>query len=264
MEEERKVGRIKIDEGKFNAVKGALRNGLSREYIINTFGISSGSVYNIKSSETYDDYLKRTRWALQGEHKSKAKKTIDEFKFEQVKSYAASGKPVKHILALCDISNSVYYRIKQCETYEEYQEKFQGAHRVDREADGTQKPKIDENKFALIKSLKENGVEVTKIEELLDISNTTIYDVIKLNTYEEYRELIKKRAEEAKAKREAERKEVEAIKAEVESHKEIKPDSTESYLQQIVDLLKEINDKLGKEEQPEPEKKRGWFSKAPF
>lgn len=32
----------------------------------------------------------------------------------------------------------------------------------------------------------------------------------------------------------------------------------------IVDLLKEINDKLGKEEQPEPEKKRGWFSKAPF
>ena len=264
MKEERKVGKIKVDEGKFNAVKGALRNGLDREYIIATFGISSGSVYNIKSSETYDDYLKKTRYALQGEHKSKAKKLVDKFVFEQVKSLAASDKPVKYILALCDISQSVYYRIKQCETYEEYQEKFQGAHRVDREPDGTQKLKIDESKFALIKSLKENGVEVSKIEELLDISNTTIYDVIKLNTYEEYRELLKKRAEEAKAKREAERKEVEAIKAEAESHKETKPDFTESYLQQIVDLLKEINDKLGKEEQPEPEKKRGWFSKAPF
>lgn len=30
MEEERKVGKIKIDEEKFNAVKGALRNGLGR------------------------------------------------------------------------------------------------------------------------------------------------------------------------------------------------------------------------------------------
>lgn len=264
MEEEKKVGRIKIDEGKFNAVKGALRNGLDREYIINTFGISSGSVYNIKNSETYEDYIKKTKWSYQVEHRSKAKKTIDEFKFEQVKSLAASGKSVKHILALCDISQSVYYRIKQCETYEEYQKKFQGSHYANKDEDGTQMGKIDESKFALIKSLRENGVEVTKIEELLNMSHTTIYDVIKLNTYEEYRELIKKRAEEAKAKREAERKEVEALKAEAESHKELKPDFTESYLQQIVDLLKEINDKLGKEEQPEPEKKRGWFSKAPF
>ena len=267
MEEERKVGKIKVDEGKFNAVKGALRNGLDREYIMSSFGISSGTIYNIKQSETYDDYLKKTRYALQGEHKSKAKKPIDEFKFEQVKSLAASEKPVKHILALCDISQSVYYRIKQCETYEEYREKFQGAHCVDREENGTQKAKIDKNKFVLIKSLRENGVEVTKIEELLELSNTTIYDVLRQDTYEDYRKLLDKRAEEARAKREAERKEVEKIKSEsakAEANKELKPDFTESYLQQIVDLLKEINDKLGKEEQPEPEKKRGWFSKAPF
>ena len=124
--------------------------------------------------------------------------------------------------------------------------------------------KIDKSKFNLIKSLRENGVEVPKIEELLGMSHTTIYDVIKLNTYEEYRELLKKRAEEVRIRREAERKEVEAIKAQQAIKPEIKPDFTESYLQQIVDLLKEINDKLGKEEQPEPEKKRGWFSKAPF
>lgn len=264
MKEERKVGKIKVDEGKFNAVKGAIRNGLDREYIMSTFGISSGTVYNIRRSETYDDYLRKTKWVYQVEHKSKTKKVITEFLFEQVKSYVASGKSVKHILTLCDISQSVFYRIKQCETFEEYQEKFQGSHYANKDEGGTQMGKIDESKFTLIKSLRENGVEVPKIEELLGISHTTIYDVDKLNTYEEYRELLKKRAEEAKAKREAERKEAEALKAEAEARKEIKPDFTESYLQQIVDLLKEINDKLGKEEQPEPEKKRSWFSKAPF
>lgn len=266
MEKKKEIGKVKVDEEKFNAVKGALRSGLDRDYITTTFGISVGTIYNIKVSETYDDYLKKTRSAFQSDRKSKAKskKTITEFVFEQVKSYVASGKSVKHILALCDISQSVFYRIKQCETYDEYQKKFQVAHSANKDEDGTQMGKIDERKFAIIKSLRENGVEVPMIEEFLGISHTAIYDVTKLNTYEEYRELLKKRAEEARAKREAERKEVEEIKAQQAIKPEIKPDFTESYLQQIVDLLKEINDKLGKEEQSGPEKKRGWFSKAPF
>ena len=124
--------------------------------------------------------------------------------------------------------------------------------------------KINDDNYALIKMLAENGVTKVAIQRALGLSQSTIYRVLASKDIAEYRGMINEQSDENRAKKAVvEAKPVnEMLKEAFEP--EVKYVNTEwdanisPKLHIIIELLQSIDKKLGSTEEEEP-KKRSFF-----
>lgn len=115
--------------------------------------------------------------------------------------------------------------------------------------------KINDDNYALIKMLAENGVTKVAIKKALGLSASTIYRVLASKDIAEYRGLVNEQSDEKRAKK--------AVVV-AETKPQIKYVNTEwdanisPKLHIIIELLQSIDKKLGSTEEEEP-KKRSFF-----
>ena len=124
--------------------------------------------------------------------------------------------------------------------------------------------KINDNNYALIKMLAENGVTKTDIKKARGLSASTIYRVLASKDIAEYRDMVNEQSDEKRARKaivkakpvnemlkEAFEPEVKYVNMEWDAN--ISP-----KLLIIIELLQSIDKKLGSTEEEEP-KKRSFF-----
>lgn len=124
--------------------------------------------------------------------------------------------------------------------------------------------KINDDNYALIKMLAENGVTKVAIQKALGLSQSTIYRVLNSKDIAEYRDMVNDQSDEKRAKKAiVEAKPVnEMLKEAFEP--EVKYVNTEwdanisPKLHIIIELLQSIDKKLGPAVEEEP-KKRSFF-----
>lgn len=139
---------------------------------------------------------------------------------------------------------------------------------------GFPKKKIDEESYPRIKKIIESGAFKPKeIMSMFGISSATYYTVKNTDSFNEYRDRINSTSRECYAKSKAKKDEKEKATGQVTLNDKVAPAQIvgnfyEAQLEQVIDLLKEINDKLAKlpamqelykEEQEEEAPKRPWY-----
>ena len=124
--------------------------------------------------------------------------------------------------------------------------------------------KINDDNYALIKMLAENGVTKADIKKALGLSASTIYRVLASKDIAEYRDMVNEQSNEKRAKKAiVEAKPVnemlkEAFEPEVKYVNMEWDANISPKLLIIIELLQSIDKKLGSTEEEEP-KKRGFF-----
>lgn len=139
---------------------------------------------------------------------------------------------------------------------------------------GFPKKKIDEESYPRIKKIIESGAFKSKeIMSMFGISSATYYLIKNTGDINEYRDRINEVSRACHAKNKAKKAEQEETTGQVTlqdaaAKTQIVGNFYEAQLEQVIDLLKEINDKLAKlpvmqelyeEEQEEKAPKRPWF-----
>lgn len=126
--------------------------------------------------------------------------------------------------------------------------------------------KINNNNYALIKMLAENGVTKADIKKALGLSSSTVYRVLNSKDIAEYRDMVNDQSDEKRAKKAmvaVKAKPVnemlkEAFEPEIK-HVNMEWDANISpKLLVIIELLRSINKKLDSTVEEEP-KKRSFF-----
>lgn len=124
--------------------------------------------------------------------------------------------------------------------------------------------KINDDNYALIKMLAENGVTKADIKKALGLSASTIYRVLVSKDIAEYRDMVNAQSDEKRAKKTVvEAKPVnemlkEAFEPEVRYVNMEWDANISPKLLIIIELLQSIDKKLGSTEEEEP-KKRSFF-----
>lgn len=124
--------------------------------------------------------------------------------------------------------------------------------------------KINDNNYALIKMLAENGVTKADIKKALGLSGSTVYRVLASKDVAEYRGMVNTQSDEKRAKKAiVEAKPVnemlkEAFEPEVKYVNMEWDANISPKLHIIIELLQSIDKKLGSTVEEEP-KKRSFF-----
>ena len=124
--------------------------------------------------------------------------------------------------------------------------------------------KINDDNYALIKMLAENGVTKTDIKKALGLSASTIYRVLASKNIAEYRDMVNEQSDEKRAKKAiVKAKPVnemlkEAFEPEVKYVDMGWEANISPKLLIIIELLQSIDKKLGSTEEEEP-KRRSFF-----
>lgn len=139
---------------------------------------------------------------------------------------------------------------------------------------GFPKKKIDEESYPRIKKIIESGAfKSSEVMGMFGISNATFYLIKNTDDYNAYHDRMNEISREGRAKKRAKKAEQEKATGQVTLQDVAAPAQIvgnfyEAQLEQVIDLLKEINDKLAKlpvmqelyeEEQEEKAPKRPWF-----
>lgn len=107
--------------------------------------------------------------------------------------------------------------------------------------------KINDDNYALIKVLAENGMTKTAICKALQMSSSTIYRVLGSESIEDYREQVKALSDESRAKQlKTKKPETKTVNEMLDEAFEKKPtiDFSEADIQIIIEVLNKILEKV--------------------
>jgi len=106
--------------------------------------------------------------------------------------------------------------------------------------------KINDDNYALIKMLAENGVTKTAIKKALGLSASTIYRVLGSKDIAEYRDMVNEQSDERRAKKATAVVEAKPVNEMLKEAYEKKPtiDFSEADIQIIIEILNKILEKV--------------------